>query len=158
MTENKFRKRIRLEGYDYSTPGAYFVTICTLNRENILWDEVGADIVRLDSLPLSYAGKLVEKAVLQMPDYYNNISVDKYVIMPDHVHLLVTITGSDSRVVSAPTTLSKAVGSMKRWVSKQFGRSIWQKSFFEHSIRNQHDYDDVYTYIENNPLKYSLPD
>ena len=157
MTEHKFRKKIRIENYDYSTPGAYFVTICTANRENILWDTVGADSIRLDSLPLSYAGKLVEKAILQVPEYYNNIFVDKYSIMPDHVHMLITIIADNRRMISAPT-LSNIVGSMKRWASKQVGKPLWQKSFYEHSVRNQQDYDDIWAYIENNPLKYSLSD
>ena len=76
--------------------------------------------------------------------------------MPDHIHLILRIESNTSgRMVSAPT-ISTAVGSMKRWVSKQIGKPIWQKSFYEHGIRNQQDYDEIWTYIDNNPLKYAL--
>lgn len=84
------------------------------------------------------------------------VSVDKYCIMPDHIHLLLQIeSGIDGRMLSAPT-LSSVIGSMKRWVSRQAGRPVWQKSFYDHGIRNQSDYDSVWEYIENNPLKYAL--
>ena len=155
------RKQNRIEHYDYATPGAYFVTVCTAGRVRLFWDgsapppdtHVGADIIRPQKLPLSPAGRIVEQGILQIPPHYNNISVDKYCVMPDHIHLLLRImTDPDGRMVSAPT-LSTVVGSMKRWVSKQIGRPIWQKSFYDHAIRNQQDYDEVWTYIENNPLK-----
>ena len=148
------RKQIRIEDYDYSAPGAYFVTICTANRENVLWETVGADIIRPQDITLSAIGKVVEQGVLQISNHYDHIAVDKFCIMPDHVHLILVIQGNeDGRMISAPT-VSMVVGSMKRWASKQIGRSIWQKSFYEHGIRNQQDYDEIWEYIENNPLKY----
>jgi REP element-mobilizing transposase RayT len=101
-------------------------------------------------------GKIVEQSILQIPTHYETISVDKYCIMPDHIHLLLRINSNiDGRIISAPT-LSTAVGSMKRWVSRQAGHPIWQKSFYDHGIRNQADYDAIWAYIENNPLKYAL--
>ena len=76
--------------------------------------------------------------------------------MPDHIHLLLRIEPeADGRMISAPT-LSTVVGSMKRWVSRQVGAPIWQKSFYDHGIRNQKDYDEIWEYIENNPRKYTL--
>ena len=150
------RKQIRIENYNYSTPGAYFITICTANRERIFWSPVGADIIRPENVPLSTAGKLAEQGILQMTDHYENVSVDKYCIMPDHIHLILRIEPDiGGRMISAPT-VSRVVGSMKRWVSKQIGRPIWQKSFYEHVIRNRQDYDEIWKYIENNPLKYLL--
>lgn len=152
----KDRKAIRIESYDYSTPGAYFITICTANREKILWRGVGADIIRPKNIPLSTAGEITEQGVLQIAEHYENVSVDKYCIMPDHIHLILRIeANTDGRMISAPT-VSTVVGSMKRWVSRQIGQSIWQKSFYDHAIRNQQDYDEISEYIENNPLKYLL--
>ena len=148
------RKQIRIKDYDYSAPGAYFVTICTKNRAQILWETVGADIIRPQDVSLSVVGKIVEQGVLQISNHYDHIAVDKFCIMPNHVHLILVIQNNeDGRMISAPT-VSTVVGSMKRWVSKQIGRSIWQKSFHEHGIRNQQDYDEIWEYIENNPLKY----
>ena len=91
---------------------------------------------------------------MQISNHYDHIAVDKFCIMPNHVHLILVVQNNeDGRMISAPT-VSTVVGSMKRWVSKQIGRSIWQKSFYEHGIRNQQDYDEIWEYIENNPLKY----
>lgn len=155
MKELSPRKRIRIEDYDYSA-GAYFVTVCTANREKIFWTCVGADIIRPNEPPLSSIGKIVEQAIIQIPVHYESVVIDKYCIMPDHIHLLLRMESSlDGRIISAPT-LSTIVGSMKRWVSRQSGRPIWQKSFHDHGIRNQMDYDMIWEYIENNPIKYTL--
>ena len=156
MNDLPNRKPIRLTEYDYSSAGAYFITICTANREKIFWNAVGADIIRPENVPLSAVGKTAEQGILQVADHYPNITIDKYCIMPDHIHLILRIDSHvDGRMISAPT-VSTVVGSMKRWISKQVGRPIWQKSFYEHTIRNQRDYDEIWEYIENNPLKYTL--
>ena len=156
MNDLPKRKPIRIVDYDYSTPGAYFITVCTTNREKIFWNDVGADIIRPQNVPLSPIGKIVEQGILQMADHYENVTVDKYCVMPDHIHLILRIgTDIDGRMISAPT-VSTLVGSMKRWVSRQVGRPIWQKSFYDHAIRNQQDYDEIWEYIENNPITYAL--
>ena len=118
------RKPVRIENYDYSTPGTYFITVCTANRENIFWDVVGADIIRPQEIPLSAAGKTVEQGILQMAEHYENVVVDKYCIMSDHIHLILRIKSDlGGQILSAPT-VSTVVGSMKRWVSRQVGRPI----------------------------------
>lgn len=118
------RKSIRIEDYDYSTPGAYFITICTVNREKIFWDSVGADIIRPQNIPLSTAGKIVEQGISQIAEHHDNVFVDKFCIMPDHIHLILRIESDvGGRIISAPT-VSMVVGSMKRWVSRQIGRPI----------------------------------
>ena len=150
------RKQIRIENYDYSTSGAYFITICTANREKIFWNNVGADIIRPQNIPFSAIGKIAQQGILQIENHYANVFVDKYCVMPDHIHLILRIDAEyDGRILSAPT-VSTVVGSMKRWISKQAGKPIWQKSFYEHTIRNQTDYNEIWQYIENNPLKYTL--
>ena len=156
MAEFPKRKSIRIPNYDYSTPGAYFITVCTANKEKIFWNAVGADIIRPQDVPLSSIGKVAEQGIFQIAKHHKNVTVDIYCIMPDHIHLLLHIESNlDGRMVSAPT-VSTVVGSMKRWVSKQVGKPIWQKSFYDHGIRNQQDYDEVWEYIQNNPLKYAL--
>ena len=156
MNDLPKRKSIRIEDYDYSASGVWFITICTANREKIFWDGVGADIIRPQDIPLSAVGKIAEQGILQIREHYENVVVDKYCIMPDHIHLILHMEPNiDGRMISAPT-VSTAIGSMKRWVSRQIGRPIWQKSFYDHGIRNQQDYDEIWEYIENNPLKYAL--
>ena len=88
MNEHPKRRSIRIEDYDYSTPGAYFITVCTANRENIFWNSVGADIIRPQNLPLTTAGEIAEQDILQIAKHYENIAVDKYCIMPDHIDYL----------------------------------------------------------------------
>ena len=150
------RKDIRLKNYDYSSSSGYFLTICTLERRNYFWDNVGATIGRPQDVILSHYGNIVDEAINNISSIYPAIKVDCYVIMPDHIHLILRIESNvNGRILSAPT-ISTVIGSMKRWISKQIGKPIWQKSFYEHGIRNQQDYDEIWTYIDNNPLKYAL--
>lgn len=142
------RKKIRLQEYDYSTAGAYFITICVRDRRRILWDFVGADIIRPNDIRLSKYGLIVEKAINNISTYYEDISVDKFSIMPDHIHLI--ISSKDGRIISAPT-MSRVVGQMKRWVSKEAKTSFWQKSYYDHIVRNEKDYEEIWQYVEHNP-------
>ena len=152
MNDQPNRKQIRIKNYDYSAPGAYFITVCVANRKPILWN-VGAAISRPN---LSKIGAVVEMAILQISERYPMISVDKYCIMPDHIHMILSIhTDVDGRPQVAPT-ISRVMKQFKGSITKQIGRLIWQKSFYDHGIRNRRDYDEIWEYIENNPLKYAL--
>lgn len=161
-TTNEFpkRKRNRLEGFDYSSNGSYFVTICVKDPDASLWQRVGADIIRPDyelieeiDFPLSQVGKTVETAIGNIPQCYDCVSVDKYCIMPDHIHMIISIYRQEGgRILSAPT-ISTVVGQMKRWVSKQIGKSIWQKSFNDSIIDSDRVYNEIWEYINNNPRK-----
>ena len=88
MNDLPKRKHIRIEDYDYSTPGAYFITVCVNDRKPIFWN-VGAATCRPN---LSKIGSVVETAILQIPEHYPAVSVDKYCVMPDHIHILVDIS------------------------------------------------------------------
>ena len=159
------RKKIRMENFDYSTASAYFITICTADRRPILWNDfencvhnVGADIIRPNKLPLSSIGKLVDDAIKQISEHYDNVTVDKYCIMSDHIHLLIFIlSDGDGRQIAAPT-IPRVIGQMKRWVSKTAGFSVWQKSFIDRVIRNEKGYRAAWNYIENNPYKIDFGD
>jgi len=161
------RKRNRLKGYDYSHSGIYFVTICASPRKNVFWipseldrlahtaptDPVGADIIRPLQAPLSEAGRIVETAILSIAEHYDGVEADHYCIMPDHVHLLLLFEGDIWGKTEAPP-LSIVIGSLKRWVSKQLGYSIWQKSFYDHIIRSEKDFHAALHYIERNPAQW----
>ncbi len=158
MSEQTKRNTIRLKDYNYSNPGAYFITVCVHNRKPILWN-VGAATCRPN---LSKIGSVVKMAIQQIPEHYSMISVDKYCVMPDHIHMILSInTDKDGQQIAAPT-VSTVVGHMKRWVSMQIGQSIWQKSFIDRVIRNENGYRVIWEYIENNPIKldtaYDMPD
>ncbi len=86
--EYETRKEIRLKDYDYSSTGVYFVTVCTKDRENILWEDVGTTIGRPSEIKLSHYGKIVDDAINNIPNIYPCVTVDHYVIMPDHIDYL----------------------------------------------------------------------
>lgn len=148
------RKHLRLKEYDYSQNGAYFVTICTKNRANVLWEAVGTGIARPPWL--SQYGNVVEKAIRNIPFCYTGVSVDNYAVMPNHVHLLLRIEADENGRAMPVPTISTIIQQTKGYVTKQIGRSIWQSRFHDHVVRNQVDYDDIYRYIENNPTQWEL--
>ena len=151
------RKPNRICNYDYSQNGAYFVTICTQNRRRILSHIVG------DGFPVPKpCGSIAEEFIHQIPIKYPAVSVDKYVIMPDHIHMLLRID-PDIGTGNPSPTLGTVIGWYKYQVSKQIntrfaqhGERIFQRSYYDHVIRNQQDYDDVWEYIENNPRKWAM--
>ena len=149
------RKQNRLTGYDYSAPNAYFITICTESRKNLFWTDVGAAIGRPENVPLTNLGMVVRQSIEDIPKHYPAISVDHYVIMPNHIHLLLQInTDADGRPMAAPT-ISTVINQAKGIVSKRAGFSIWQKGFYDHVIRSEQDYLDIWNYIEGNPSKWA---
>ena len=115
MTTGKFpqRKENRLKNYDYNSCGAYFVTICTKGRIPLLWSEgkydfVGEDtILPPDNVPLSACGKIVDDAIKSISKHYAHVQVLQYVIMPNHIHLILLISCDDGRMISSPTSKYK---------------------------------------------------
>ena len=149
------RKPNRLPGYDYDAPNAYFVTICSENRRDLFWENVGAIIDRPPDVRLSYLGNIVENCIRRIPQYYPAISVDKYVIMPNHIHLLLQISSDlDGRPMVAPT-VSTVIKQMKGAASKQAGFSLWQKGFYDHVVRGDADYREIWEYIRDNPARWA---
>ena len=166
--ERNRRKGNRIPGYNYSKAGAYFLTICTLDRKPILSEIcVGTglpDCPNHPNLMLSAYGKIAEKYVKQLDEFYHHISVDKYIIMPDHVHLLVRIsyeTGQSgtpvpTEKISKNSEISKFVSTFKRFCNREYGINIWQNRYYDHVVRNQQDYNEIWEYIENNPRKWMI--
>jgi len=148
------RKPNRLTEYDYSTPNAYFITVCTEKRKNLFWMDVGAIIDRPNNVPLTKLGMIVRQSIEDIPRYYPAVSVDHFVIMPNHIHLLLQInTDIDGRPMAAPT-ISTVINQTKGVISKKAGFSVWQKGFYDHVIRGDRDYRDIWNYIEGNPGKW----
>ena len=161
------RKNNRLQNYDYRQNGAYFITICTKDRKPILSNiDVGTGVLDCPKIQLSNYGEIADKYINQLNDFYNNISVDKYVVMPDHIHLIVRIHNGQSRtpvptdksinIDNKNSVVAKFVSTFKRFSNKAYGKNIWQARYYDHVIRNQMDYDEIWQYIENNPAKWLL--
>ncbi|MDD6989530.1 transposase [Ruminococcus sp.] len=152
--KDKFRrKRIRLENYDYSSDGAYFVTVCVIRKDISLWKNVAANCVRQNiTHELSDIGKLVDNEIQKIETIYDSITVDKYCIMPDHIHMILFID-TKRRTQFAPT-ISRVIKQFKGAITKKLGFSIWQKSFNDEIIRNEKAYLEIWRYIDENPVKY----
>ncbi len=148
------RKKNRLENYDYSSCGAYFITVCTLERRNYFWENVGAIIDRPQDVELSLYGEIVNEAISNISSVDPTLSVEGYAIMPNHIHILLRICADGcGRPLVAPT-MSRVVKQLKGYVSKQVGTTIWQKSFHDHIIRNRKDYEEHLQYICENPIRW----
>ena len=144
------RKNTRLQVFDYNIPTAYFVTICTAHKKQILSNIVGGDVldapqsddVNVAKVELLKCGKIAEKYILQLNDFYQDISVEKYVIMPDHIHILLRVldaeVGGASRT-SPPTRqhskVTTFVSTFKRFLTKSlektFGNDLFTTTLFE---------------------------
>lgn len=153
------RKPNRLKGYDYASCGLYFITICTKDRECLLWDNVGAICDRPPiPVPLSTAGKTVEAELAVLSTVYEHVCLELCCIMPNHVHLLLQIhpAGGGRSQIAPTVSVSRAVKQFKGAVSKRLGESIWQKSFYDHIVRDEKEYIKIAEYIENNPANWVL--
>lgn len=147
------RKNIRLQGYDYNQNGAYFITICVKDMHEMLGKiDVGANCVRPQ---LSEIGGAVDDEILMLSDIYENVNVDKYVVMPNHVHMIITIDLADNGRTQFAPTISRVIKQFKGSITKKIGFSIWQKSFHDHIIRNEQEYQKIWQYIDENPAKWS---
>jgi REP element-mobilizing transposase RayT len=153
VTARPIRKSIRLKGYDYGRAGYYFITICTKNLEKILTQTVGTNCVRL---PLSQYGAIVENEITVLSGTYDNIYVDKYVIMPNHIHMIIVIMSGEIGRTQFVPTISRVVKQFKGSVTKKIGKPIWQARFHDHIIRNQASYHHIWQYIDENQLKWHL--
>ena len=136
------RKNPRLQNYDYSTPNYYFITICTHEKRCIFG--------KPDSL--NPFGIIAEEAFAEIETHFPGVRVDKFVVMPNHVHGIVVLQTCD-------TALSTILGLYKSSVSKKIHKTrpsivAWQTSFHDHVIRNQRDYERIWLYIDTNPIRW----
>ena len=162
------RRITRLKGYDYSTPGAYFITVCTQNR-SLLFGQVVAGKVSASRL-----GAIVEDSWAGLPDHYGNVILDAFILMPNHVHGVIiihdepTVVGAGLKPALAPAVTSRRHGlpeivrAFKTFSSRRInelraspGTPVWQRGFYDHVIRNESELDAVRAYIADNPRKWS---
>ena len=152
------RKPIRLTEYDYASPGAYFVTVCTHDRRCILSTIRRGDPCGRPLLDLTGYGTIVEHCLRQTEALYN-ITLTPFVIMPNHVHFICTID-EQRATARVGTTLGRIVGAFKSLAANQcreagLSGKLWQRSYYEHIIRSEADYRQIWDYIEFNPGKWA---
>lgn len=144
------RKQNRLAGYDYSQNGAYFITVCIKDKKCLLGKIVGGDAYIAPKILLSEYGKTVEKYICGIKGLH------KYIIMPNHIHMIIFICNEEGTMrASSPTqSIPQLIKSFKTLITKEIGFSVWQRSYYDHIIRDEADYEAIWEYIENNPLKW----
>ena len=178
------RKQNRLPDYDYTQEGAYFVTLCTHNRARLFAIEnpyVGNDLCVVPQIsgptqgtarrPFSTAGnQIIHKWVREVENKFPNVVIDKYVVMSDHLHLIVSIMHlivsikerhagrslPDVMRFFKTMTTNEYIRGVKNGELQPFEGKLWQKSYYDHVIRNQQDYNEIWEYVENNPTQWML--
>ncbi len=147
------RKTIRLQGFDYSQPGAYFVTIVTQRRLCMFGEVIDGEMC------LSRIGEIVAGVWTGLADHYPHVHLDAWVIMPNHLHGILVLDDVDRG--SVRHGLSEVVRGFKSFSAKEVnrvrgvvGQALWQRSFFEHVIRDEAGLERIRRYIEENPVRW----
>ncbi len=161
MREQPRRKHPRLKRYDYSQVGVYFVTTNVYRGCCLLSEiQVGRGLAPAE-LGLTPVGQIVYEQILDIPARYPSVSVDKYVVMPNHVHLLLRFQG-DTAGASPRPTLMQVVGAFKSLSARRSnqvmgtpGEKLWQDSFYESVLQSDKAYRDAWDYIDINPAKWA---
>ena len=172
--EKHHRRSVRLKGYDYSSPGAYFVTVCAWNRECIFGDIINGQI------KLNDYGVIIQREWMNTVDIRPNVELDEFIVMPNHFHGIIIINaGNIRRGVSckgvlqyAPTdtglrspsqTIGAIIRGFKSAVTKSInilrntpGMPVWQRNYFEHVIRNDKELFRIREYIRFNPVQWDI--
>lgn len=150
------RKPNRLSTYDYNQDGLYFITICTVHRRPLLGTIVGGDVHTAPHMRLSPVGKITQRYILST-NQINGVTVEDYVIMPNHLHLLLSIhSAKGTSKAPSPTnnTLSQTIAALKRFIHRDVGTTLFQRSFHDHIVRNDADRHRIREYIQNNPIRW----
>ena len=180
-SEIHHRRSIRLPGYDYSQPGAYFITICTKNKECLFGGIVAGE------MQLNGAGEIVDESWQQITNHFTGVDIDQYIIMPNHFHSIITTVGAGfprpdfhpgfprpkcpttggSNTMGGETpplrkaTLGQIIGYFKYQSTKQINQHhqtashpVWQRNYYDHIIRNDTDLNRIREYMQTNPAKW----
>lgn len=149
------RKRLRLKEYDYTSKGVYFITICIKDKQKLLCNiddkivESEYDNIDFNKyINLTKIGIVVKKELDTINNIYEKIKVKRSVIMPNHIHLL--IENNDNKDISS------IIQAFKRSITKKLEKCIWQRSFYEHIVRNNKELEEIEKYIIYNPLRWNI--
>ena len=174
--DHRNRRSIRLKGYDYAQPGAYFVTVCTQDRGCLLAEVVDGIVIQND------AGKMVQTVWNEMPQHYGTVVLDEFVVMPNHVHGIIMLPHASSNVGATPRgcpapgqtqgpaptlSLPDVIHRFKSLTTARyrhgvvqcgwprFDKRLWQRNYYEHVVRNEDDLHHIREYIADNPAHWA---
>jgi len=145
---HRIRKSIRLPQYDYSNPGSYFVTIVTHQRQPIFGQVVDGQMI------LFNAGLIVQRTWDDLPKHYPGICLDAMVVMPNHVHGIITLIGSNHPLTEIVRGFKSFSARRINLVRDEQGRPVWQRNYYEHIIRDEIEFRRIFDYIETNPARW----
>ena len=155
------RKPNRLKNWDYGENGSYFVTICTKEKRHLL-----SSIPVGDGFPvplLTKTGLLVERQILSIPEHFPDAVPEKYIIMPNHIHMILILHTNRHGTGNPSPTLGSVIGWFKyqttqeiNRISETVGQPFWQRSYHDHIIRNDAEHLSIWQYIDTNPSRWNL--
>jgi putative transposase len=151
------RKAIRLKKYDYSLAGYYFITMCTRDRKNLFADiplEACRGGCPHPPIVLTSIGQVVDEHIRNIDFVYPNVNLDCYSVMPNHLHLLISL--DDDPENHQDLSIPEIIKSLKTLTTKKAGLPLWQRSYYEHIVRNEKDLKEIREYISNNPVKWAV--
>ena len=157
-----YRKHLRLKEFNYSSSNYYFVTVCTKNREKLFIPKVdprfevsnelnvaaASDAAYHTDIFIKCLNDLIEK-------YYDNLEIDFYCVMPNHIHLILAFHGNITKmgaIGSRSYNLGDIIRTLKATTTRDIGMPVWQPNYYEHIIRNDKSLEKIRQYVLNNPL------
>ena len=153
------RRSIRMRGYDYSQPGSYYVTLCTEGKEHLFGQIVEGEMHRNE------CGDCVARCWQWLAKQYPYIDLDEWIVMPNHLHGIINITdsrGGSRTALTKRKTLGSLVGAFKTVSTEDINqlrgtptRTLWQRDFYDHIIRNEDELNKIREYIRTNPLQWA---
>ncbi len=155
------RRSIRLQDYDYSQPGDYFITMCTQGKTCSLGKIVNEEMC------LSSNGEIVKRCWKDIPGHFHDVELDAFITMPNHLHGIIVINEPGRGEVTSPLLRKPTLGNMVAYFKYQStklinamnrtpGDRFWQRNYYEHIIRDDKDLDNIREYIANNPFKWLI--
>ena len=162
------RRNLRLGGYDYAQPGAYFLTICVHDRACLLGDIVD------EEMRLNDAGQVIANTWKELPKRFATLTLDRFVVMPNHVHGILMIDVGRPYIThhrpgaAGEPTIGRIVGAFKSLTTVNYIRGVrqcawtpfngrlWQRNYYEHVIRDETSLNRIREYILQNPLRWAV--
>jgi putative transposase len=163
-SDKNHRHSLRLQGYDYAREGAYFVTVCLRDRACLFGDISDGEMI------LNGAGRTAEKCWMDIPTHFPHIELDEFVIMPNHIHGILSITAAVGAKNFSPLhpkqmhgpskTIGSVIRGFKIGVTKWMRQNtpvynVWQRNYYEHVIRDDASLNQIRQYITDNPSRWA---
>ena len=148
------RRPLRLPYYDYASAGAYFITICTWRRTCLFGD------VRDGAMRMNRSGEIVETCWRDLPNHYPHVKLDSFVVMPNHLHGIIVLEPA-ADLPEKRSAIPEIVRAFKSFSARRIntlrnasGRSLWQRGYYEHVVRNEIPLAEIREYIDSNPARW----